>query len=614
MTTEAPTIQPQMSLQSRRRLLFAAIFIVEALLLIFIATKLVQIEDSKITGDPVLLVLVIAGTVLPVLSAPLRREPLLLVLFQVSVGGLIGFALWPLALVFVEGFKAGQGEGFSLIQFEELLRTPSVVRATRHTMTLGIITAALTTFFGLIIAYALTLTDIPLKRWLRTLIVLPLVSPPFAVSFAFILLFGRRGVITYDVFGIRDWDIYGAHGIVMVQFISDLPVAILILSAVFAALDRDLEDAADDLGGKPLRIIRTITFPLVLPAIMTAALLNFIASIADFGNPMLIGGGYQTLATQAFIQFIELYNLQLGAALSMLLIIPALAAFLLQHWIVNRRSYVTVTGKATTGYERKLPHYLKWPLFGLCFFLAAFNILLYGSIFVGALVETWGFDFSFTLRHVEGLENAIPQLRNSIIVSVAAGVGGGFIGVILAWLVTRPRLPWAGALDFSATLMYAIPGTVVGIGYIVAFNAAPLFWGGTYILIIVAFTFRRLPLGLRTGIAAQKQLDPTLEEASLDLGASRMRTFWRISFPLLNRAFLAGVIFIFIRSMTDLSSAVFLNGARTQLFTTRMFREMVTGTPSDAAAFAAALIVIILIALGILSRLTGKSFVDLFRL
>jgi iron(III) transport system permease protein len=162
--------------------------------------------------------------------------------------------------------------------------------------------------------------------------------------------------------------------------------------------------------------------------------------------------------------------------------------------------------------------------------------------------------------------------------------------------------------------MYAIPGTVVGIGYIVAFNAAPLFWGGTYILIIVAFTFRRLPLGLRTGIAAQKQLDPTLEEASLDLGASRMRTFWRISFPLLNRAFLAGVIFIFIRSMTDLSSAVFLNGARTQLFTTRMFREMVTGTPSDAAAFAAALIVIILIALGILSRLTGKSFVDLFRL
>jgi iron(III) transport system permease protein len=287
---------------------------------------------------------------------------------------------------------------------------------------------------------------------------------------------------------------------------------------------------------------------------------------------------------------------------------------LLQHWIVNRRSYVTVTGKATTGYERKLPHYLKWPLFGLCVFLAAFNILLYGSIFVGALVETWGFDFSFTLRHVEGLENAIPQLRNSIIVSVAAGVGGGFIGVILAWLVTRPRLPWAGALDFSATLMYAIPGTVVGIGYIVAFNAAPLFWGGTYILIIVAFTFRRLPLGLRTGIAAQKQLDPTLEEASLDLGASRMRTFWRISFPLLNRAFLAGVIFIFIRSMTDLSSAVFLNGARTQLFTTRMFREMVTGTPSDAAAFAAALIVIILIALGILSRLTGKSFVDLFRL
>jgi iron(III) transport system permease protein len=400
---------------------------------------------------------------------------------------------------------------------------------------------------------------------------------------------------------------------VFVQLISDMPLAALILSAVFASISRDLEEAGEDLGGRPLYVLRTVTFPLVTPAILTAFLLNFISSISDFGNPMLIGGGFQMLATQAFIQLIELFDLQLGAALAMLLVIPALVAFLLQHWITSRKSYVTVTSGARTGRVRPLPGWIKWPLFGLCVFLAAFNILLYGSIFVGAAVKTWGFDYTPTVRNLYGLVSSLPMLRNSLIVSVGSGLLGGVIGVLLAWLVARQQFPGRGVLDFSATVMYAIPGTVVGIGYILAFNAAPYFWTGTFFIIIVAYAYRRLPVGLRTSIAAQKQIDPVLEEASLDLGASRLYTFARITFPLLSRAFLAGVIYIFIRSMTDLSAAVFLNAGRTQLFTVRMFRVMIIGTPSQAAAFAALLIVIILISLGILSKITGKSFVDLFR-
>jgi iron(III) transport system permease protein len=443
---------------------------------------------------------------------------------------------------------------------------------------------------------------------------MPLVSPPFAVSHAFILLFGRRGVITYDLLRITEWDIYGPQGILAVQLISDVPVAILILSAVFASVSRDLEEAAEDLGGRPFHVLRTVTFPLVVPAIMTAALLNFIASISDFGNPMLIGGGFQVLATQAFIQLIEMFDLQLGAALSMLLIIPALIAFLLQHWISNRRSYVTVTSGARTGHVRQLPTLLKVPLYGLTYFLASFTILLYGSIFVGTFVVAWGFDYTPTLQNLKGLASALPQLQNSLLVSVGAGIIGGLVGIMIAWLVTRPRAPWSASLDFSATLMYAIPGTVIGIGFLVAFNPAPFFWTGTFFIIIIAYAYRRLPVGLRTGVASQKQVDPSLEEASLDLGASRFRTFAKITFPLLNRAFFAGVIYIFIRSMTDLSSAVFLNAGKTQLYTVRMFRVMITGTPSEAAAFAALLIVIVLVSLGVLSKVTGKSFVDLFRM
>jgi iron(III) transport system permease protein len=632
MANNLLTFPRRWSVQQQRQIIFAALIIVEVLLLILVGSQLIQVqavEDyrevvgdtevvhfrNEIVGDPPLLVLIAIGLGLPLASRRLRREPVLLVTLQAAVVGLVVFVLWPLAQVFVEGFKAGlETEGLSLIQFQKLLAMPMVARASRNTLVIGVITATLSTLVGTLIAYTLTLTDVPWKRWLRILTILPLVSPPFAVSFAIILLFGRRGLITYDLLHITKYNIYGPQGIVFVQLVSDIPLAALILSAVFASISRDLEEAAEDLGGRPLYVLRTVTFPLVTPAILTAALLNFIASISDFGNPMLIGGGYQMLAPQAFIQLIELFDLQLGAALAMLLVIPALAAFILQHRITSRRSYVTVTSGARTGHIRPLPGWIKWPLFSLSIFMAILNILLYGSIFVGAGVKTWGFDYTPTLRNIYGLVTALPMLRNSLIVSIGAGLLGGVIGIMLAWLVARQKFPGRAGLDFSATVMYAIPGTVIGIGYIIAFNAAPYFWTGTFFIIIVAYAFRRLPVGLRTSIAAQKQIDPVLEEASLDLGASRLRTFARITFPLLSRAFFAGVIYIFIRSMTDLSAAVFLNAGRTQLFTVRMFRVMITGTPSEAAAFAGLLIVIILIALAILSKVTGKSFVDLFRI
>ncbi|MGH2537456.1 MAG: ABC transporter permease [Candidatus Promineifilaceae bacterium] len=632
MATSALSLRPPSPAARRRRLAFGALLLIELALLIYAGTRLIQVEyveqevldaaagvetvllRREIVGDPPLFALLVLVVALPLAVRRLRREPILLLAIQASAAALVLFVVWPLAQVFIEGFKAGQqAEGFSLLQFERLLASPRVFRATTNTLLIGVISAGLSTVIGTLVAYTLTLTDVPGRAWLRVLTVLPLVSPPFAVSFAFILLFGRRGLITYDLLGITQYNIYGPHGIVLVQLISDIPLAALILMAIFASINRDLEDAAEDLGGRPLYVLRTITFPLVMPAILTSFLLNFIASISDFGNPMLIGGGYSMLATQAYIQLIELFDLQLGAALSMILLIPALIAFLLQHWIVSRRSYVTVTSGARTGYTRQLPGWLKWPLYGLCLGLVAFNMLLYGSIFVGASVRAWGFDYTPTLQNYYGLLSALDQLKNSLIVSVGAGIVGGLAGIVLAWLVARQRFPGRRQLDFTATLMFAVPGTVVGIGYILAFNAAPYFWTGTFFIIIVAYAFRRLPVGLRTGVAAQRQVDPSLEEASLDLGASRVRTFAKITFPLLQKAFFAGVIYIFIRAMTDLSSAVFLNAGRTQLYTVRMFRVMITGTPSQAAAFAAFLIVIILLSLALLSKLTGKSFVDLFR-
>jgi len=622
----------ELSDSQKRRFLFIALLIAELAILIFIATRLIQVNTvvdrvevignqeftyykNVLIGDPPLLILIIIGLILPLASRRIRHEPVLLVTVQVIIVSLIVFVFWPLAKVFIEAFKSEYlAQGFSLIQFQKLLTKPSVWKAFTNTMILGITTSVLATVIGTLIAYTLTLTNLPGKKLLRNLTILPLLSPPFAVSFAFIMLFGRRGLITWDIFHITGWNIYGPQGIILVQLISDTPLVILILSSVFASISRNLEEAAEDLGGTPFYVLRTVTFPLVTPAILTAGLLTFISSISDFGNPMLVGGGFQMLATQAYIQMIEMFDLQMGAALAMLLVIPAFIAFVIQNWISNRKSYITVTSGAVTGYIRQQPTWIKAILYSITTFMAFMTVLLYGSIFVGAAVNAWGFDYTLTARNVTGLLTAIPQIKNSLIVSVGSGIVGGIIGIVIAWLVSRKNFPGKSVIDFSATVMLAIPGTVVGIGYIVAFNAAPYFWTGTFFIIIIAYAFRRLPVGLRTSVAAQKQIDPTLEEASLDLGASRLRTFTKITFPLLNRAFFAGVIYIFIRSMTDLSAAVFLNAGSTQLYTVRMFRVMVTGTPSEGAAFAGLLIIIILVALAILSKLTGKSFIDLFRI
>jgi iron(III) transport system permease protein len=621
----------ELSDTQKRRFLFIALLVAELAILIFIATRLLQVNTivdrvevignqeftyykNVLIGDPALLILIIIALILPLASRRIRHEPVLLVTVQVIITSLIVFVFWPLAKVFIEAFKSEYlAQGFSLIQFQKLLTKPSVWKAFTNTMILGITTSVLATVIGTLIAYTLTLTNLPGKKLLRNLTILPLLSPPFAVSFAFIMLFGRRGLITWDIFHIIGWNIYGPQGIILVQLISDTPLVILILSSVFASISRNLEEAAEDLGGTPFYVLRTVTFPLVTPAILTAGLLTFISSISDFGNPMLVGGGFQMLATQAYIQMIEMFDLQMGAALAMLLVIPAFIAFVIQNWISNRKSYITVTSGAVTGYIRKQPAWIKAILYSITTFMAFMTVLLYGSIFVGAAVNAWGFDYTLTARNVTGLLTAIPQIKNSLIVSVGSGIVGGIIGIVIAWLVSRKNFPGKSMIDFSATVMLAIPGTVVGIGYIVAFNAAPYFWTGTFFIIIIAYAFRRLPVGLRTSVAAQKQIDPTLEEASLDLGASRLRTFSKITFPLLNRAFFAGVIYIFIRSMTDLSAAVFLNAGATQLYTVRMFRVMVTGTPSEGAAFAGLLIIIILLALAVLSKLTGKSFIDLFR-
>lgn len=624
--------EPRLSEKARRRLSLVGFIAIELLGLALISFFLLQSElvevgreavgdvelvryERQFIGKPVLYVLVLLAGLWPLAVKRLRRERVMLAVTQLSLVVLTMFVLWPLIQIFQEGFKAGPlAEGFTLSQFRRLLGMSMVVRATSNTLWLGTLSALLSTALGTVVAYALTLTDIPWKRWIRLLVVIPLISPPFAVSFALIMLFGRNGLITYRLLGITGWSIYGPDGIIFVQLVANMPLAALIMMAVFSSVSRDLEDAAEDLGARPISVLRTVTFPLVTPAIMTAALLNFIASISDFGNPMLIGAGFQLLAPQAFIQLIEFFDLQLGAALSMLLVVPALGAFAIQHWISNRRSYVTVTGGARTGHVRALPPYLKWPLFVFSLGLAAFSLLIYGSIFVGAAVETWGYDFTPTLRHLAGLSNSLPQLMNSLRVSAAAGIGGGVLGILLAWLVTRPQVPRRESIDFAGTLMYAIPGTVVGIGYIIAFNNEPFFWTGTFFIIIVAYAFRRLPVGLRTGVATEKQLDPSLEEASLDLGASRVRTFLQVSFPLLSRAFLAGVMYIFIKSMTDLSAAIFLVGGSTQVFTVRMFNVMIRGTLGQAAAMATLLIVIILVAMALLSRLTGKSFVEVFRI
>lgn len=426
-----------------------------------------------------------------------------------------------------------------------------------NSLLVALLTTLSATFLGFCFAYALSRPDFPGKPFFRTVSLLPLISPPFVGGLAFILLFGRRGLVTYGLFGLN-LDIYGWHGLWLVQTLAYYPVAVLSISGVLRNLNPALEYAARDLGRDWWGAFRTVVLPLATPGIASAGLLVSMYALADFGNPMLIGGNFRVMATEAYMQVTGLFNLPMAAVLSVALLVPTLGVFLLQRFWVDRRQYVTVSGKGSGLEPLPTPPWVKWFLLVLLSFVSIVMLAVYGAILLSAFAKTWGVDWTLTLANFAYAKAKWKDLWHSTWYSLLAGVGTAIFAVLSAYVLYRKSFVGKKALDFLAVLPGALPGTMVGIAWVLAFNGKPIPLTGTAAIIIFCMLFRTLPVGYRSGLAALQQIDTSIEESAADLGADTFRTFREIILPLLKSAFTASLVYSFVKSINTLSAVIFL--------------------------------------------------------
>jgi iron(III) transport system permease protein len=428
----------------------------------------------------------------------LARDPVLLAGLLVAGTLILTFIAWPLGRVIVQGFFTREG-AFSLEQFRRYV-DPYYTRYYHQvfydTLRMGLLSASFGTALGFLFAYSAVRCAVPLKRLVHVLALLPTISPPFAIAIAAILLFGRNGLVTRrvlaDGLGVdvyrHGFDLFGMTGLVFVQSITYFSVAYLILRGMLERLDPALEEAAENLGASKLHIFRTITLPMLLPGVAGSFLLLFVESLADLGNPLFIAGNTTVLSAQIFIAINGEYDQQKGAALSLVLLLPTLTVFLLQRYWVSRRSYVTITGRPAGRTPRTTEWYMRWP-FILATYAALFLILaLYMTIVVGSLTRVWGVDYRPDFRHYEtAITRGIEAFMDTAFLSAVATPIAGMAGMVIAYLVVRKAFSGKDMLDFAANLGGAVPGTVLGIGYILAFIKAPLVMVGIVYVLLTGY-------------------------------------------------------------------------------------------------------------------------------
>ncbi len=463
--------------------------------------------------------------------------------------------------------------------------------ALRNSVLLAVVVGTLATAFGFAFALLGERSRLPVRIFARPLTLLPIITPPFILGLAMIYLFGRRGFVTYTLLGLSVNVVFGPIGVAAAQVLAFTPIAYLVLTGVVRALNATLEEAAEVLGASRWHVLRTVVWPLARPGIANAWLLVVIESLADFGNPLILGGGVPFLATEVFYAVSGRFNPHEASVYGMVLLAMTLSVFLAQrHW-VGRRSYVTVTGKPSGAAARPLPALFDWGSAAVFCLWAAVILALYGSILIGSLVKLWGFDNTVTLQNYRDLSPTGWQVFwGTVRLAAIAALPSAALGFLIGYLVTRVRFPGRDALEFASMLSFAVPGTVMGIGYILAFNEGPLFLTGTETILVLAFVFRNMPVGIRSGIAAVHQIDVALEEASITLRAGAWTTLRRVVVPLARLALVSGLVFGFVRAMTAVSQVIFLVSPSHNLATALILSWVEYGTIGRGAALSAVLV------------------------
>ncbi|RPE71855.1 iron(III) transport system permease protein [Pacificibacter maritimus] len=492
-----------------------------------------------------------------------------------------------------------------------------------RTFFLAICTATGSTLLGLCFALVATRTGFRFKKSLRLLTVLPIITPPFVVGLALTMMLGRSGMVTHWIEALTGWELgrwlYGLTGIWIAQMLSFTPIAFLVLIGVVEGISPSMEEASQTLRSDRWRTFKKVSLPLMAPGLANAFLIGFIESMADFGNPLVLGGSGGVLSTEIFFAVVGAQNDPSRAAvLATVLLIFTLSAFLLQRFWLSGKNFATVTGKGDGGRHAQLPKRVGWPVTAIVIFWGAFTLCVYTMVLFGGFVKLWGLDHTLTFDHYirafgitwDGGMNMVGVAWDSFwttlkIALIAAPLTAA-VGLLTAWLIVRQNFPGRSVFEFALMMSFAIPGTVIGISYIMAFNLPPLQMTGTAVILIACFVFRNMPVGVRGGVAAMAQLDASLDEASLTLGASSARTMRKVILPLMKPAILAALVYSFVRAITSISAVIFLVSSKYNMATAYIVGLVENGEYGVAIAYSSVLIFVMIAVIGSFQLLVGE--------
>ncbi|MFG1941373.1 ABC transporter permease [Nonomuraea sp. NPDC048826] len=545
-----------------------------------------------------------------------RRELSVLLAIVACVALVVVGTVFPIGAVLTAAFSPE-----AMPRYAQFFTSAVDLRILWNTLVLGLLVGLAGTAIGFLFAFVQTRLDVPGKRVLHLIALVPVVSPPFAVATATIVLFGRRGLITHGLLGL-EYDIYGLDGLVFVLSLSLFPVAYLGLLGMMRGLDPAMEEAAMTLGASRWRIFRTVMLPLLAPGLAAPFLLLFVEAIADLANPLVVGGDYTVLASRAYLAVTGEYDTTSASVYSLILLVPSIGVFLAQRYWLGRKVRTTITGKPS-GSVHLITGWVRWPVYALAVLVALVIVALYGTVVAGGVTRVFGVDHTLTFAHLHEVLLGVGReaIADTATLAVIATPIASAFGLVIAWLAVR-HLPRSGGwLDFAGTLGVAVPGTVLGIGYLLAYRpdryvgdlmVLPGLVGGSAvaggsIAIVLAYIVRSVPAGLRTGTAALSQVHPSLEEASTDLGAGPLRTFRKVTLPLIRPALLTGLSYSFARCMTSISTIILLVTPGTRIITSQILSAANTGRYGVAFAYCTVLTAIVLAGFGIIRLLVGRN-------
>ena len=533
------------------------------------------------------------------------------------------FILYPLAILLTDSVVVEKNingttlKTIGFANFIKIFKMTNFRHAISNTLWLGLISGIGSTVIGFLFAYVDSYVDVGskiVKKLFGVVSILPVVSPPFVLSLSAILLFGRTGVITRGLFNMNNTQLYGWRGIALVQILTFFPVCYMMLKGLLKNIDPSLEEAARNMGAGRFKVFQTVTFPLLLPGIGNAFLVSFIESVADFANPMIIGGNFDTLATSIYLQLTGAYDKSGATAMAVVLLVISMGLFILEKYWLERKSVATLTGKATRGRTAITDSSVRIPLVTICTLLTVFVISMYILVPFGSLFKIWGRDYHLSLKWYEYIfkNKGYRVFTDSMLLSAIASPITAFLSMIIAYLVVKRKFFAKGFMEFVAMLAMAVPGTVLGVGFIRGYNSGLFHSGilsglyGTGAILVIVFIVRSLPIGTRSGIAALRQIDRSIEEAAYDMGADSAKVFQTVTLPLIKESFISGLVTTFVRSITAISAIILLVTPKYLLITVRINEHAEKGNYGIACAYATILIVITYVAITIMNFVLEK--------